>query len=149
MTTCDVSFIARPGFGQREPQRCNVNRSRRSVSGVACGRVPARQPHLGDRDARGVARCWSALVRWLAAVLDLDHEVDAARVRRYRLGASLPDSVAARGSLFHLDGTLRQALDAALSSPSAVGVAVDNAGKVVGGVLATDVLAVLESQRRG
>jgi osmoprotectant transport system ATP-binding protein len=52
------------------------------------------------------------------------------------------------GSLFHPNGTLRQALDAALSSPSAVGVAVDSRGRAIGGVIATDVLAALESQRR-
>ena len=38
------------------------------------------------------------------------------------------------------DGTLRQALDAALSSPSALGVAVDASGRVAGGVRAEDVL---------
>jgi osmoprotectant transport system ATP-binding protein len=52
------------------------------------------------------------------------------------------------GSVFHVDGNLSQALDAALSSPSSVGVAVDRAKKVIGGVLATDVLAAAQAKRR-
>jgi osmoprotectant transport system ATP-binding protein len=75
--------------------------------------------------------------------------IDADGVRRHREGKSLYDSVVAGGSLFHPDGTLRQALDAALSSPSGFGVAVDGDGRVLGGVSATDVLAALESQRQG
>ncbi|ETZ35207.1 hypothetical protein L842_0272 [Mycobacterium intracellulare MIN_052511_1280] len=34
-----------------------------------------------------------------------------------------------------------------MSSPSGVGIAVDDGGKVIGGVLAADVLAAVESQR--
>jgi osmoprotectant transport system ATP-binding protein len=44
-------------------------------------------------------------------------------------------------------GTLRSALDAALSSPSGQGVAVDGEGRVAGAVAADEVLAVLERQR--
>ena len=40
----------------------------------------------------------------------------------------------AGGSLFRPDGTLRQALDAALSSPTGLGVAVDESGQLIGGV---------------
>lgn len=72
--------------------------------------------------------------------------IDATGVRKHRSGASLLDSVTAVGSIFHPGGNLNQALDAALSSPAAIGVAVDKAGKVIGGVRATDVLAALESQ---
>ena len=53
----------------------------------------------------------------------------------------------AGGSLLRPDGTLRQALDAALSSPSGVGVVVDADGKVIGGVRVTDVLEALDAQR--
>ncbi|HUO40591.1 MAG TPA: ATP-binding cassette domain-containing protein [Mycobacterium sp.] len=74
--------------------------------------------------------------------------IDASGVRRRRNGGSLYDSVVAGGSLLRPDGTLRQALDAALSSPSGIGVAVDSAGKVTGGVWAADVLAALDAQRR-
>jgi osmoprotectant transport system ATP-binding protein len=75
--------------------------------------------------------------------------IDANGVRCHRDGKSLYDSVIAGGSLFDPDGTLRQALDAALSSPSGIGVAVDAHGRVIGGVLATDVLAALDAQRQG
>lgn len=74
--------------------------------------------------------------------------IDAEGLRLYRGGASLPDSVTAVGSQLRPDGNLSQALDAALASPSLLGVAVDKAGKVIGGVLATDVLAALESRRQ-
>ncbi|MFN8228368.1 MAG: ABC transporter ATP-binding protein, partial [Mycobacterium sp.] len=74
--------------------------------------------------------------------------VDATGVGIHRDGASLYDSTTAGGSLFPPDGTLRQALDAALSSPSGLGVAVGADGQVVGGVRAEDVLAALETQRR-
>jgi osmoprotectant transport system ATP-binding protein len=75
--------------------------------------------------------------------------IDAEGVQRYREGKSLYDSVVAGGSLLRPDGTLRQALDATLSSPSGLGVAVDDGGQVRGGVRATDVLAALNSQWQG
>jgi osmoprotectant transport system ATP-binding protein len=75
--------------------------------------------------------------------------IDADGVQRHRDGESLYDSVIAGGSLFPPDGTLRQALDSALSSPSGLGVAVDGGGKVVGGVRTDDVFAALDSQRQG
>jgi osmoprotectant transport system ATP-binding protein len=52
------------------------------------------------------------------------------------------------GSLYDVtSGSLRSALDAALSSPSGQGVAVDADGRVVGSVSADDVLAALASVR--
>ncbi len=73
--------------------------------------------------------------------------IDAEGLRKHRAGASLSDSMSGVGSLFRPDGNLSHALDAALSSPSGVGVAVDDGGKVIGGVLAADVLAVVEARR--
>ncbi|HMZ13900.1 MAG TPA: ATP-binding cassette domain-containing protein [Mycobacterium sp.] len=73
--------------------------------------------------------------------------INAEGVALHRNGSSLYDSTIAGGSLFPPDGTLRQALDAALSSPSALGVAVDASGRVAGGVRAEDVLEALERQR--
>jgi osmoprotectant transport system ATP-binding protein len=75
--------------------------------------------------------------------------IDADGLRRHRGGEPLSETMTSIGSVFHVDGNLSQALDAALSSPSTVGVAVDRADKVVGGVLATDVLAAAEGRRRG
>ncbi|MBO0681126.1 ATP-binding cassette domain-containing protein [Mycolicibacterium sp. S2-37] len=73
--------------------------------------------------------------------------INAEGVALHRDGASLYDSTTAGGSLFRPDGTLRLALDAALSSPAGLGVAVDGDGQVIGGVKADDVLAALNAQR--
>jgi osmoprotectant transport system ATP-binding protein len=74
--------------------------------------------------------------------------IDADGLRRYRDGQPLAEAMTAVGSVFHTDGNLSQALDAALSSPSSVGVAVDRTEKVIGGVLASDVLAAAQARRR-
>ncbi|MGP0221968.1 ABC transporter ATP-binding protein [Paenarthrobacter sp. NCHU4564] len=52
------------------------------------------------------------------------------------------------GSLFRKGDTLRRALDAALSSPSGLGVAVDDDGRVAGVLKAPEVLALIEETRR-
>ena len=52
------------------------------------------------------------------------------------------------GSLFHKGDTLRRALDSALSSPSGLGVAVDDDGRVAGVLKAPEVLALIEEVRR-
>jgi osmoprotectant transport system ATP-binding protein len=52
------------------------------------------------------------------------------------------------GSLFRRGDTLRRALDAALSSPSGLGVAVDEDGKVAGVLKAAEVLALIEETRQ-
>jgi osmoprotectant transport system ATP-binding protein len=52
------------------------------------------------------------------------------------------------GSLFRPGESLRRALDAALSSPSGLGVAVDDAGKVLGVVRGGEVLALIEEARQ-
>ncbi|MDT7555710.1 MAG: osmoprotectant transport system ATP-binding protein [Pseudonocardiales bacterium] len=60
------------------------------------------------------------------------------------------DGLVAGGSLYNTESdTLRGALDAALSSPSGLGVAVDAAGAVVGSVTADDVLRALAAARDG
>jgi osmoprotectant transport system ATP-binding protein len=70
-------------------------------------------------------------------------------------GALGVDDLISGGSLYEVDseaggtaGSLRNALDAALSSPSALGIAVDGTGAVVGGVTAETVLAALAEARR-
>ncbi|MEO5779663.1 MAG: ABC transporter ATP-binding protein [Arthrobacter oryzae] len=52
------------------------------------------------------------------------------------------------GSLFRKGDSLRRALDAALSSPAGLGVTIDADGRVAGVITATEVLAVIESDRR-
>jgi osmoprotectant transport system ATP-binding protein len=64
------------------------------------------------------------------------------------LGWRNTGGLVAGGSLLRPDGTLRQALDAALSSPSGVGVAVDADGKVMGGVRVEDVLEAIDKQKK-
>ncbi|MBF6344013.1 ABC transporter ATP-binding protein [Nocardia cyriacigeorgica] len=73
--------------------------------------------------------------------------IDVTGVESVRAGKSPADSVSAGGSLFTPSGDLRQALDAAISSPSGIGVAVDDSGVVRGGILATEVVAQLAEQR--
>ncbi|MDT5389439.1 MAG: osmoprotectant transport system ATP-binding protein [Mycobacterium sp.] len=74
--------------------------------------------------------------------------IDRAGIAVHRDGKSLYDSTIAGGSLFHPDGTLRLALDAALSSPAGLGVAVDADKQVLGGVKADDVLHALKELPR-
>jgi osmoprotectant transport system ATP-binding protein len=98
---------------------------------------------IGDAQLRDG---WALVVKADGAPLGW---IDASGMRKHRAGASLPDSVTSVGSLFRPGANLSQALDAALSSPASMGVAVDKAGKVIGGVKAGDVLAALESNRQG
>jgi osmoprotectant transport system ATP-binding protein len=74
--------------------------------------------------------------------------INAEGVGVHRNGNALYDSSVGGGSFFKPDGNLRLALDAALSSPSGLGVAVDDNGHLLGGVRADDVLAALAEQRR-
>lgn len=92
-----------------------------------------------------IADGWAVVVDDAGAPLGW---IDGEGLRRHRGGAPLPDSLSGVGSLFRPRGNLSQALDAALSSPSGVGIAVDEGGKVIGGVVADDVLAAVEAERR-
>ena len=73
--------------------------------------------------------------------------IDAEGVARIRTGADVAEATAAGGSLFRVGGDLRQALDAAISSPSGVGVAVNGNGAVAGGIDPESVLQALAEQR--
>jgi osmoprotectant transport system ATP-binding protein len=107
--------------------------------------------HIERLPAHGLADAGTRLAEDWAVVVDDKGApvgwIDADGLRRHRAGASLSDSMSAAGSVFHRGGNLSQALDAALSSPSSMGVVVDDAGKLVGGVLATDVLAAAEARK--
>ncbi|ART67637.1 proline/glycine betaine ABC transporter ATP-binding protein [Mycobacterium dioxanotrophicus] len=74
--------------------------------------------------------------------------INAEGVEVHRKGSTLYDSSVGGGSFFRPDGSLRLALDAALSSPSGLGVAVDDDGRLLGGIRADDVLEALKKQRR-
>ena len=105
----------------------------REIDSVEEADLAILQPTVGWLlvTAQGVPRGW------------LDTTADAA----VRAGRPLADVLIPGGSLFRIDTDLRQALDAAISSPSGIGVAVDAAGRVVGGIAATDVLEQLARQR--
>ncbi|MEE2521258.1 ATP-binding cassette domain-containing protein [Pseudarthrobacter sp. J75] len=70
--------------------------------------------------------------------------------RRRPLGWVPPGAsgMVAGGSLFSKGDSLRRALDAALSSPSGLGVAVDPDGALAGVVKAPEVLQAIESERQ-
>lgn len=90
--------------------------------------------------------------RWAIVVDDAGAPlgwIDDEGLRRHRDDVSLSETMSGLGSLFRPQGNLSQALDSALSSPSGIGVAVDDAGRVIGGVLAADVLAAVQTQRLG
>jgi osmoprotectant transport system ATP-binding protein len=87
---------------------------------------------------------------WVLIVDDNRHPqgwIDATGVQGVRAGHVLADSMAAGGSLFTPGADLRQALDAAISSPSGIGVAVNGSGEVIGGLSATEVIEQLARQR--
>jgi osmoprotectant transport system ATP-binding protein len=73
--------------------------------------------------------------------------INADGVGLHRLGKSLYDSTIAGGSLYRPGATLRLALDSALSSPSGLGVAVDDRRQVIGGISADDVLAMINGRK--
>jgi len=98
-----------------------------------------------DAGAMDLPDGWALVVNDEGAALGW---IDADGVRRLRGGTPLSETMSAVGSMFRSGGNLSQALDAALSSPSTVGIAVDDDGKVIGGVLAADVLAAVEARRR-
>jgi osmoprotectant transport system ATP-binding protein len=96
-------------------------------------------PTVSQRDLAAVA-AGSAADDWLL-VVDADSRP---------LGWTSPGAGPALipgGSLFRKGETLRRALDAALSSPSGLGVAVDADGRLAGVLKADEVLAVIESAR--
>lgn len=111
---------------------------------------------LQTRDVRSVRESDVATTvlapgEWILVVSDDRRPrgwIDAAGIAAVRAGRPIADASAPGGALFTLGADLRQALDAAISSPSGIGVVVDGDGVVVGGVEATDVVALLDAQRR-
>jgi len=103
-------------------------------------------PHGAGSAAEGISADHG---RWIL-VVDGDH-----RPRGWLDCAAVPvghpvgvDDLVLGGSLAAPDGSLRRALDAALSSPSGRGVAVDGDGVVIGTIAADEVLAAIEQARR-
>ncbi|MDN3482199.1 ATP-binding cassette domain-containing protein [Arthrobacter sp. APC 3897] len=64
-----------------------------------------------------------------------------------RNSVTAPEQLVPGGSLYREGETLRQALDAALSSPAGLGVAVDGENRVTGTIRAAEVLDLIEQAR--
>ncbi|HEY3752341.1 MAG TPA: ATP-binding cassette domain-containing protein [Pseudonocardiaceae bacterium] len=106
-----------------------------------------------------VAEARAALVDSWAVAVDADRRpvgwLSAARLDTVDATATVDDDlVVSGGSLYQVDSesggraaSLRGAMDSALSSPAALGIAVDSTGAVVGSVAADDVLAALAKAR--
>ncbi|GDY31254.1 ABC transporter ATP-binding protein [Gandjariella thermophila] len=129
----------------------------------ALGFLPAKGVPVGEvatvRLGGSVAAARDALRDGWAVVVDEARRpvgwVSASRLSGVDGEAAVSDElVESGGSLYEVDspggraGSLRGALDAALSSPSARGVAVDADGAVVGSVTAHDVLRALADARQ-
>ncbi len=107
------------------------------ASGVEVGAVPLVQ----------VSEAVEPSGEWRLAVDDRRHPRGWLAPGTTVDGPLVEDVLKPGGSLFEVGQSIRGALDAALSSPSGLGVAVDAEGAVVGAVTATQVLAVIEGLR--
>ncbi|HWO62422.1 MAG TPA: ABC transporter ATP-binding protein [Umezawaea sp.] len=108
------------------------------ASGVEIGTVPTVV--VGEPVADAVSE-------WRLAVDERNHPRGWLAPGTTVDGRLAEDVLKPGGSLFEVGQSIRGAMDAALSSPSGLGVAVDPDGSVVGVVTATQVLAVIEGQR--
>jgi osmoprotectant transport system ATP-binding protein len=130
----------------------------------ALGFLPASGLTLGDlstvRLGAAVDDGRQALVKGWAVVVDDERKplgwLSEDRLATVDGGTITEDVLVSGGSLYQVDPgtdggvratTLRYALDAALSSPAALGIAVDASGAVVGSVTADNVLGALASAR--
>ena len=117
------------------------DRGYRGLSFLSAPTLPVRElrtARSGERTEQG----WTLVVDGDARPLGWHHD---------RTGGATadPETLVPGGSLYAAGSeSLRNALDAALSSPSGQGVAVDGDGRVVGAVDADDVLAALAAARR-
>jgi osmoprotectant transport system ATP-binding protein len=117
------------------------DRGYRGLSFLSSAALPLhelRTVHGGDRTEQG----WSLVLDADGRPLGWHHD---------RTGGATADAenLVPGGSLYDTsDGSLRSALDAALSSPSGQGVAIDRDGRAIGAVAADDVLTALAAVRR-
>jgi osmoprotectant transport system ATP-binding protein len=145
-----VAVFGRGGVLQQydEPARLLANPANEFVAGFIGadrGYRGLQFFHASGLPLKGVSRVgdWELVTNPDGSPLGWRNAADESLARRANA-----QGLVAGGSLLRPDGTLRQALDSALSSPSGVGVAVDADGKVIGGVRVDDVLDALAAQRR-
>ncbi|MBM6401616.1 ABC transporter ATP-binding protein [Phycicoccus sonneratiae] len=119
------------------------DRGYRALQFQATPRLPLRSERtvvLGERPDSDAG--------WLLVVDDDRHPLGWVEPRRIG-GRAVEDADLHRGgTVARADGTLRGALDAALSSPARRGVVVDDSGALVGTVLAHEVLSAIEDTDR-
>ena len=117
------------------------DRGYRGLSFLSSAELPLgelRTAHVGERTDQG----WTLVLDGDGRPVGWHHDHTGGAV-------AAADDLVPGGSLYETaDGSLRSALDAALSSPSGQGVAVDGDGRAVGSVAADDVLAALAAARR-
>lgn len=100
-----------------------------------------RLSHLGP-GASGAGSSWTL-------VIDDDGRPRGWVAPTATFGSKEQADVVPGGSLYRKGDSLRRALDAALSAPSGLGVTVDDDGRVLGVVHATEVLELIEEGRAG
>ncbi|WP_026426206.1 ABC transporter ATP-binding protein [Actinokineospora inagensis] len=119
-----------------------------SAHGVSVAPLPTVPLGSSVESARGSLRNgWAVVVDDSNAPLGWVSGVSLSTVE----GELRRDDLVSGGSLYVADskaGSLRTALDAALSSPAGIGIAVDSDGTVLGGVTADSVLKSLDDARR-
>jgi osmoprotectant transport system ATP-binding protein len=135
------SFVA--GFVGRD-------RGYRALGFTQAGALPLRDEQtstIGDTLTTALDRAQDG---WVLALDAERHPVGwlaTAQAKPASSGAVSPDTLNLGGTLAPEAGTLREALDAALSSPSGRGVVVHADGTFAGIVTATDVIARIEAAR--
>jgi len=122
------------------------DRGYRGLAFQAAPDLPLRpEPTVRLGESSDAARAAASGRRWLLVVDDVD--APAGWVEPARLGAAVERADLHRGgTVAKASGSLRAALDAALSSPSRRGVLVDDAGRLVGTVAAAEVLTAIERE---
>ena len=118
--------------------------------GFQSARVPLHdEPTIRLGSSISDARATADGDGWVLVVDDRRHPQGWARPADLPGEGSIDErSLALGGTLARVDGPLRVALDAALSSPSRRGVVVDGDGALAGTCQATEVLSVIESRER-
>ncbi|PWD50418.1 proline/glycine betaine ABC transporter ATP-binding protein [Serinibacter arcticus] len=124
------------------------DRGYRSLSFHAASTVPVREVETVGVDALASLPQLSPST-WVLVVDEARRPVGWLNGTRQQLVASRgPEALAGLGTLTTPSRTLRQLLDAVLSSPSERGVVIDDDGALLGVVDAPEVLAALAAQRR-
>jgi osmoprotectant transport system ATP-binding protein len=126
------------------------DRGYRSLGFEQAGQLPTNDEQtvkLGD-DGATVAK--AAVDGWVLAIDDDRHPLGWVNAHAVPAGRSVgPELLQRGGTTAPQGGTLRAALDAALSSPSGRGVLVDEKGALIGTITAGEVIGRIDQQLAG